>query len=201
MDPESGLDAVRDIGIRGGRVEAISERELIGQSIIDATGLVVAPGFVDLHRHGHTERSYRQQALDGVTTGLELEIGSPHVAEWYAEREGGQLVNYGVSVGHIGARTLAMGDPELGARGRTTRRAATEEQLEETDRLLRVGLAQGAVGIGLGSAYTPGASMAELERMFSVAAERGVTAFIHMRGGLRGLDSTLTAARNVGAPL
>ena len=201
MDPESGLDAVRNVGIADGLVAVISQEELTGERVVDATGLVVAPGFVDLHRHGHTERGYRLQVLDGVTTGLELEIGTHDVAGWYAAREGGQLVNYGVSVGHIGVRALAMGDPEVGARGQSTRRAAAPEQLAETERLLRVGLAQGAVGIGFGSAYTPGASMAEIQRMFSVAAERGVTAFIHMRGGLAGLDSTLAAARAVGASL
>lgn len=201
MDPESGLDAVRNVGIEDGRVAAISDEELTGARVIDAAGLVVVPGFVDLHRHGHTEPGYRLQVFDGVTTGLELEIGTHDVSRWYADREGGQLVNYGVSVGHIGVRAIAMGDPEVGARGLSTRRAATPAQRDETERLLRVGLAQGAVGIGFGSAYTPGASMAEIEQMFAVAAARGVTAFIHLRGGLAGLDSTLAAARDVGASL
>jgi N-acyl-D-aspartate/D-glutamate deacylase len=201
MDPESGLDAVRNVGIRDGRVAVITEEDLSASRRIDATGLVVAPGFVDLHRHGHSPRGYELMARDGVTTGLELEIGTPRVADWYSAREPGQLVNYGVSVGHIGTRALAMGDVALSARGRTTRERATERQIDETDRLLRVGLAQGAVGIGFGAAYTPGASMAEIERLFAVAAERGVTAFIHTRGGLAGLDSTLQAAERAGASL
>ena len=201
MDPESGLDAVRNIGIVDGRVEVISSELLEGARHIQAAGLVVAPGFVDLHRHAHNEQAYRLQVLDGVTTGLELEIGTADVEAWYASREGGQLVNYGVSMGHIGARAVAMGDPVTGLGGVTTREPATEQQVAETERLIRQGLAQGAIGVGLGSAYTPGAPMAEIERMFAVAADAGVTAFIHMRGGLQGLDSTLAAARNVGAPL
>ena len=201
MDPESGLDAVRNIGIVDGRIDVISDEPLEGARHIQAAGLVVAPGFVDLHRHGHSEQAYRLQVQDGVTTGLELEIGTADVEAWYGAREGGQLVNYGVSMGHIGARAVAMGDPVTGLGGVTTREPATEEQIAETERLIREGLAQGAVGVGLGSAYTPGAPMAEIERMFAVAADAGVTAFIHMRGGLQGLDSTLTAARNVGAPL
>ena len=52
MDPESGLDAVRNVGIRDGRIEAIGEDTLHGTRTIDATGLVVAPGFIDLHVHG-----------------------------------------------------------------------------------------------------------------------------------------------------
>ena len=201
MDPESGLDAVRNVGIVDGRVDAISVEPLEGARHIQAAGLVVAPGFVDLHRHGQNEEAYRLQVRDGVTTGLELEVGTADVDAWYAEREGGQLVNHGVSVGHIGARAVALGDSVTGTGGVTTREPATEEQFAETERLIREGLAQGAIGVGLGSEYTPGASMAEIERMFAVAADAGVTAFIHMRGGLEGLDSTLTAARNVGAPL
>lgn len=201
MDPESGLDAVRDIGIRYGRVEAISEVPLDGVRTIDATGLVVAPGFVDLHRHDQREIGYRLQVHDGVTTGLELELGVPHVREWYEEREDGQLVNYGASVGYLGARAVAMGDPVTGTGGRSTRLAATPAQVDETERLIRVGLAQGSIGVGFGLAYVPGASMEEIERMLAVVGEREEVAFVHTRGGLAGLDSTLTAASAVGAPI
>ena len=201
MDPESGLDAIRSVGVRDGRVAMISEGPLEGARTVDAIGLVVAPGFVDLHRHGQTEAAYRLQVHDGVTTGLELEIGTSDVAGWYAEREGGQLVNYGVAVGHLGARAVAMDDPITGTAGRSTRRADTSAQRSETERLLRVGLAQGAVAIGFGAAYIPGAPMSEIEQMLGVAAQRGVAAFVHTRSGLAGLDSTLAAARNVGASL
>jgi hypothetical protein len=69
------------------------------------------------------------------------------------------------------------------------------------ERLMRGGLAQGAVAVGFGTAYTPGASMAEVERMMRVAAEAGAPVHIHMRGGLAGLDSTISAAASAGAPL
>ena len=201
IDPESGLDSVLNVGIREGQVSAISGGALDGSEVIDATGLIVAPGFVDLHRHGQSERAYRLQAQDGVTTGLELEIGTPNAATWYSEREGGQLVNYGVAIGHIGVRARAMGDSVLGSGGITTRQPASPDQIAETEKLIREGLAQGAIGVGFGTAYTPGATMDEIERMFSVAADLGVTAFIHMRGGLEGLDSTLTAANNAAVSL
>lgn len=201
MDPESGLDAVRTLGIRDGKVEIITDQVLRGARVIDATGLVVAPGFIDLHRHGQTEAAYRLQALDGVTTGLELELGVPDVSAWYDERRGGQLVNYGTSVGYLGVRAVAVGDPVVGTGGGSTRDALSSAQVSEVERLLRVGLAQGAVGIGFGLAYVPGASMGEIERMLGVAAERGVTAFVHTRSGLSGLDSTLTAAGRVGAAI
>ena len=201
MDPESGLDSVVNIGILEGQVRAISGDNLDGRRVIDATGLIVAPGFVDLHRHGQSERAYRLQVQDGVTTGLELEIGTPNAATWYAEREGGQLVNYGVSIGHIGVRARAMGDSVLGSGGITARQQSSPDQISETEQLIREGLAQGAIGVGFGTAYTPGATMDEIEHMFSVAADLGVTAFVHMRGGLEGLDSTLTAANNAAASL
>ena len=104
MDPESGLDAVRTIGIRGGSIATIADGEMDGARIIDATGLVVAPGFVDLHEHAQHEESYALMVRDGVTSALELEVGTADVGAWYAEREGGQIVNYGVSIGHIGIR-------------------------------------------------------------------------------------------------
>lgn len=201
MDPESGLDAVRNLGILDGRIQAISEQPLDGGRVVDAHGLVVAPGFIDLHRHGHSEAAYRLQLHDGVTTGLELEIGTPHVADWYEAREGGQLVNYGVSVGHLGVRAVALGDPVTGTGGRSTRLAATSAQRAETERLIRVGLAEGALGIGIGAAYVPGAGMDEIAEILGVAAQRGVVAFIHTRHGIAGLDSTLAAARGAGAAL
>jgi len=203
MDPESGLDATRNVGIRNGRVEEISAKALNGARVIDATGLVVAPGFVDLHEHGQNEESYVLMVRDGVTSAFELEVGTEDVASWYAAREGGQVVNHGVSVGHIRARMQTLKDPSrallpagIGASG-----VASEAQIAEMEAILRKGLADGAVAVGLGSAYTPGATMAELERMFRVAAENNATVHIHMRNDVAGLDSTIAAAANARAKL
>ncbi|MEO6445906.1 MAG: amidohydrolase family protein, partial [Gemmatimonadaceae bacterium] len=96
MDPESGLDAVRHLGIREGKIATVSEQPLEGGRVIDATGLVVAPGFVDLHEHGQQEESYSMMVRDGVTSAFELEAGTADVAKWYSAREGGQIVNFGV---------------------------------------------------------------------------------------------------------
>ena len=68
MDPASGMDGVRNVGIRGGSIAMISDDELAGERVIDVAGLVVAPGFIDLHEHGQTDEAYRFMVRDGVTT-------------------------------------------------------------------------------------------------------------------------------------
>src|SRR4051812_29791774 len=130
MDPESGIDAVRDVGISGQKIAAISEDALQGKVAIDATGLVLAPGFIDLHSHGQTPENYRYKAMDGVTTALELEVGVSPVGEWYAAREGKALVNFGASVGHIPSRMAVMKDTGdyLPRDAAMNRRATLEEQ-------------------------------------------------------------------------
>jgi cytosine/adenosine deaminase-related metal-dependent hydrolase len=170
--PRIGLDAVRHVGITGGQIAVVSEKPLTGKRVIDAANHVVAPGFIDLHEHGQQEDSYRMMVRDGVTTALELEVGVPDVAKFYGDRAAGQIVNYGAAVGHIGARMKVLGDPSttilpagIGGTG-----SATEAQVAEMEAMLRKGLAEGAVAVGLGSAYTPGATMDEIQRMFKVAA-------------------------------
>jgi predicted amidohydrolase YtcJ len=123
MDPESGLDATRNVGINGARIAAISEERLQGRTTIDATGLVVTAGFIDLHSHGQTPENYAFKARDGVTTALELEIGVSAVDVWYAERQGKALVNFGTTSGHPPARMAALqqGDSLLPPRRRPLR--------------------------------------------------------------------------------
>jgi N-acyl-D-aspartate/D-glutamate deacylase len=203
IDPASGVDAVRHVGVRGATIEAISETPLSGTRVIDAANHVVAPGFIDLHEHGQQEESYRMMVRDGVTSAFELEVGTGDVAGWYAAREGGQIVNYGVSIGHIPARMKVLGDPGRGLlpAGIGGTGTATDAQMTEMEAILRKGIDEGAVAMGFGSAYTPGAPMSEIERMFRVAGEGGVSAHIHLRGGVEGLRETLQAAANAKAPL
>ncbi|MBW2294380.1 MAG: D-glutamate deacylase, partial [Deltaproteobacteria bacterium] len=88
MDPESGLDGVRSIGVRDGQVVAISAVPLSGTTTIELDGLVVAPGFIDLHVHGQHPTGYDYMARDGVTTALDLEAGVHGTAEFLSDREG-----------------------------------------------------------------------------------------------------------------
>jgi N-acyl-D-aspartate/D-glutamate deacylase len=203
MDPESKLDAVRHVGIRAGRIETISETPLQGARVIEARNHVVSPGFIDLHEHGQQEEAYAMMVRDGVTSAFELEAGTADVSAWYAARQAGQIVNYGAAVGHIPARMKVLGDPGKGLlpAGIGGSGHANEAQMAAMEAILREGLAQGAVAVGFGSAYTPGAPMSEIERMFRVAAAGGASAHIHMRGNVNGLKETLAAAKSAGAAL
>src|SRR3984957_16063137 len=129
LDPESGLDAIRSVGISGKKIAAISTSPLRGKIEIDAAGLGVAPGFVDLHSHGQTPENYRYKAMDGVTTALELERGVSPVGEWYAAREGKALVNFGASVGYSPVRMAVMKDTgDFLPRDAAMNRLATPEE-------------------------------------------------------------------------
>ena len=109
MDPETNFNGVRNVGIDGDRIVEISSSELKGKRIIDVSGLVVAPGFIDLHAHGQTNDAHRYQARDGVTTALELEGGVTFLREWIAGKTGKTIVNFGATVPHGTLRTMAMG--------------------------------------------------------------------------------------------
>src|ERR1035438_8784706 len=108
LDPASGLDGVRYVGIRGGKIGAISEAPLQGRTVVDVSGLVVAPGFIDLHSHGQTPENYRFKARDGVTTALEMEVGVSPISPWYTERQGHAAINYGATSGDLPARMAVM---------------------------------------------------------------------------------------------
>jgi dihydroorotase len=151
--------------------------------VLEVAGLVVAPGFIDLHSHGQTPENYRFKARDGVTTALEMEVGVSPVPHWYAEREGRALINFGATAGHIPARMAVMHDsgkllPRDAAKG-----AATPEQRRQVYELVRRGLDDGALGIGMGIAYVPLATRAEIFQLFQLAAERKTPVYVHMRNG------------------
>lgn len=210
IDPESNLDGVRNVGIRGNKIAAISTRSLRGRTVIDAKGLIIAPGFIDLHSHGQDDENYRYKARDGVTTALEMEVGVSPVAAWYARREGKALINFGATVGHIPAKMAVMKD--TGAflpRDNAINRVATPDEVRQVSDLIKQGLDEGALGIGFGINYVPTTTRAEVFDLFAVAAERGVTNYVHMRnaGGVEpgssigALQELLANAAGTGASL
>jgi alpha-D-ribose 1-methylphosphonate 5-triphosphate diphosphatase PhnM len=103
IDPESGLDTVRNVGVRGGTIVAVTDQAIHGNETIDTTGHVVAPGFIDLHAHGQSPFDIKTKLRDGVTSPLEIEAGAYPVDVFYKEREGKAQANYAVSIGHVWA--------------------------------------------------------------------------------------------------
>jgi dihydroorotase len=215
MDPASGLDSVRDVAIKDGRIVAISVTPLRGSEVVDVTGKVVAPGFIDLHAHGQTTGDMEIQARDGVTTALELEVGVYPVAPWYAEMAGKAPLNYGATVSHIAARFAVFHGLEIGhwpvnrakaaALGATpdgANKVASPVQVDSLAALLRKGLGEGALGVGFGINYSPGATPEEITAMFRVAAAAKVPAFVHTRAfGIGAIREAINTARETGASL
>jgi N-acyl-D-aspartate/D-glutamate deacylase len=210
MDPESGLDAVRNVGITNGKIRALSTEPLKGKSILDAKGLVVAPGFIDLHEHAQEPRNYQFQAHDGVTTSLELEVGVADIDAWYAAREGKSLINFGASVGHIPVRMKVMNDPgNFLPTGAAAHREATPQELAEIKTQIKHGLQRGALAVGMGINYTAAATHDEIVELFRIAAEQNAGVHVHVRyagmkepsTGLVGIEEVIAAAAATGAPL
>jgi len=182
MDPESGLDAARFIGLIGHKIRTISTSPLSGKDVIDARGLVVAPGFIDIHCHGQDDENYRYKARDGVTTALEMEVGASPVDEWYRAREGKALVNFGASSGHIPARMHVLHDSgTFLPRDNAVNNAATPAEVEQILRSVQEGLNEGGLGIGMGIAYMPKTSREEILDLFKLAHARAAAIYVHMR--------------------
>jgi dihydroorotase-like cyclic amidohydrolase len=191
LNPESRLDAVRNVGIKAGKVAAISAEPLRGKEVVDATGLVVCPGFIDLHSHAQTLAGMRMQAFDGVTTSLELENGMLPVGLAYAAaaREGRPL-NYGFSSSWAIARMIALAglksDGRLSTiRGKTGRLkwkhfVKPGESRKVLD-LVEQGLREGSVGVGVALGYGPESNADEYFEIARMAKKYGVPVFTHIR--------------------
>jgi len=231
IDPETGLDAVRDIAVSGGRIVAITDAFAFADALdeqvlqIDAQGLVVAPGFIDLHVHGQSDQAHEYQVRDGVTTALELEWGYGEVGRFLDSRSGRSRVNYGASASHAAMRALALIETEAD-REFLRRRLAEAVQIQEPlraiqsvigdtfyaplppekEQLLQVELErafdEGAIGIGMPHAYYPGASSAEIYNLFEIAEDLDVPIFTHVRGrGLSSVQEVIANAAATGASL
>lgn len=212
IDPESGLDAIRNIGISGDQIAAVSDQALRGRRVVDGRGLVAAPGFIDLHSHAYGYETATYQAMDGVTTRLELEIGVYPVKAWYHKKAGHELINYGASVSHNVVRFLlqtggGVGKPERA--GETfddiysdprydglSRKPIPADVYNQFEPMLESGLEDGAIGIGSGTQYAPGISHQEMLDLTRVAGNHHVCVFTHIRyGSLVEPGSTLEAVQ------
>ncbi|MFK7731985.1 MAG: amidohydrolase family protein [Pseudomonadales bacterium] len=191
IDPESGLDAIRHIGVRDGKIAALSTTVLSAAKTIDGYGYIVGPGFIDLHAHGGTLLSGRLQAYDGVTTAIEAEVGQLPVAKAYARaaREG-RATNYGWTAGWGPARMQVMSgviaDGTMGGftkashNNRWTKKASVEQEQQILE-LVEQSLNQGALGIGLINGYAPGVGHSEIMHLSQLAAKHNVPIMTHQR--------------------
>ena len=200
MDPETKTDRIATVGIRAGKIVTISDRPLQGKRTIDARGLVVAPGFIDLHSHAHYAFGYDQQAQDGVTTALELEEGVYPVAPFYAVRQGKTRINFGASVGLQSIRVkIKTGIDEEGSLnapfatwGKILPRKAewAEQPLSAAERvrerrMFTEDFASGGLGLGLLLEYLPGAGRDEIYLLLKEAGRLKAPVFVHARASER----------------
>ena len=201
MDPETNFDAVRNVGIRDGRIVAITEDALDGAETIDASGLVVSPGFIDTEQHGLSDWGIKLNLRDGVTTQMDFEVGAANIGEWYAAREGKTQANFGTVVGHEFARmrvhdNLALEGPNItmpyffelrakaaedGVDGWSVTRS-TVDQMNAILQTLDEGLRQGAIGVGSTVGYAQkGITTYEMFAIQRTAANYNRLTAVHQR--------------------
>jgi dihydroorotase-like cyclic amidohydrolase len=191
IDPETALDGVRDLGIDDGRIGAVSRDPLDGATIVDVSGMVVAPGFLDLHSHAQTLAGRRLHVCDGVTTVMDLEAGRGPIGAAYArDARAGSPVHYGYSVSWAAARMEVLaGVPSDGGLGTILdhlgdpawQRVAAATEVAAILARLADGIAEGGIGIGLLLGYAPGVSPDEYLAIARLAATAGVPTFTHSR--------------------
>jgi N-acyl-D-aspartate/D-glutamate deacylase len=191
MDPETHADRSANVGVRGGKIVAIGKDPMVGKRTIDAKGLVVAPGFIDLHSHAQYAFGYDQQARDGVTTSLELEAGTYPIRSFYEQRAGKTRINYGASVGIQGIRTNIKtgireytGQSSPAVIARKAEWAETPFTRAERDReraMFREEFAAGGLGMGVLYEYLPALGRDELYELMQDAAAVHAPVFVHVR--------------------
>ncbi len=222
MDPETNFDGIRNVGIKGGKIAVITKDKIKGKETIDATGLVVAPGFIDGHQHSIEPYIYRMMVRDGRTTIMDLEVGAygPLVDKWYKTHEGKSPINFGVAVSHEFARAAVLdgfkdwkyiNTPDA-IRSRVnsgwTKTRPTLEQGNEILKVLDEGLLQGGIGIGSTVGYMrEGVSSREIFELQKLSGLYGRQIGMHFRNTpgndvqeIGGIQEMLANAAALGTP-
>jgi len=204
LDPESNLDAKRNVGVIGGKIAAVTEDAIEGNETIDASGHVVCPGFIDGHVHVvDSPLGQKARLSDGVTTALDLEVGAYPVTTWYDNLKGKSQTNYGAVASAAGARTAAFHPDYRNQTGKMKSKTgnmvtdlftgvpvgfewsvkvATDEEINDILGLVEEGLEQGALGIGPPSGYmVAGFTSQEAAGMAKLAGKYGRFLHVHTR--------------------
>jgi hypothetical protein len=222
IDPETKLDALKNVGIINNRIAQISSFPLKGKENLNVAGLVVSPGFIDMHVHGRDNKVQEYQMHDGVTTALELEFGIENLTEWFAGRESKALINYGASVNWPFERFKSMekyresykqsiqntlaGDSNLETLFKTIAPSYTDklnkEGIQKTIENIKQSLNAGGIGIGIPVGYLPKTNSEELFRIFQMAAELNLLVFSHVREpNILSIQEAISNAAVTGAAL
>ncbi len=184
MDPATGYDEVADVGIDGATVTSIRPVEggaadgeavirLRGREVIDATGRVVSPGFVDLLSYEPDPFGIWYKLADGVTTNLAMHGVSNYAEAFFRRYEDETPIHFGGAFHQHFMRATDLG-------------VGVEDELDRTtlarfETLARDSLAQGFAGVSFSPEYSPGTTTAEMVRLAAAAAELGHVAFFHVR--------------------
>ena len=172
-----------DVRIIGDRIKEIGKlTPQSGEWIIDVTGLIVAPGFIDVHNHSEQglfrEPDAKSQILQGITTlAIGPDGGSPFPLADYLTRLEKQptAVNVVSFIGHATVRKRVMGED--------TTRAATAGEIAKMAELVEQAMRDGAVGLSTGLEYDIGnpATTEEVIALARVAAKYGGIYMSHVR--------------------
>ncbi|WP_340112721.1 amidohydrolase family protein [Maribellus mangrovi] len=223
MDPETMYDNIANVGVKDGRIAIITKDNITGKETIDATGLVVAPGFIDGHQHCIETYAYRLMVRDGRTTIMDLEVGAsgPNVDAFYKDREGKSPVNFGISVAHEFARATVLdgftewkhyNTPDgFVSRAQAQGWSKTRPTLEQGNQILAnidEGLRQGALGIGSTVGYMrEGVSSREIFELQKLGGKYGRYIAMHFRNTpgndvqeVSGIQEMLANAAALGSP-
>ena len=202
VDVRTRTSRLANVAVEGGRIVDVSAHELPARRVVDAAGLIAAPGFIDVHSHldGHPYAG-QLSVMQGITTTIGGNCGlSPlDFDEWFAEQERtGYVLNQAELVGHTFSMRNAVGLTDTGAR-------AGAAQILAMARIAEQALQAGAAGISLGLDYAPGTSLAEIEAMAALAAQYGRNLPVHTRlftqNDLYSLYEVLAAAKHSGGRL